>query len=227
MAMVNYGDMGGDHGAVYRTVADLADEFLAATGLDAYTPTENVAYCSLAVQPHWVAAETEDLSAYDLLYYHNHGTFSFALAVQQKLYDFVKTGGMLIFDDCGGADYVDLKDVFGIYISYNGGTSGGYSFVLDSDAYKYPFPMNAGDFDTAATWTEGGQGDYQGGVQTIITRGPSPLLSGVKVGHGWIAFMGGDWGCSLSSECDSGNTPAHKLMMNFAWIASGRGKLIK
>ena len=76
------------------------------------------------------------------------------------------------------------------------------------------------------TWTGGGQTSLVG-LKTVAYRYKSALLSAAKVGNGWVAAMGGDWGCRLSCGCSMGYKDAHQLMANFAYVASGRAKLIK
>jgi hypothetical protein len=227
MVMGEMGDEGGDYMAVERTALELAGAFAAATGIGVETWKDPGSQCGLNYVAHLLLADSEDLTKVDLIYYHNHGSFSFSDAAQKKLFDWVSKGGVLIFDDCGGADFVDLQAYFGFYITLNGNTSGGYQWLKNTDVTKVPFELTTGDLDAAATWTEGGQDGLNGGVEAIIMRGPTPWMSGKKVGNGWVAFVGGDWGCTLGSECDAGNTPSHKLMMNFAYIATGRAKLIK
>ena len=223
----NFGDNGGDLLALIRTINDQGDEFEALTGLGVETTTENSGHCELPYSQHFINPASEDLSPYDLIYYHAHSGFTFSAAEQQKFKDWVDRGGLLIFDDCGGATQVDLNSGFGIHVGLDGNTSGSASFTLSSDVWEFPFPMDAGKFSSCATWTEGGQHNMTGGVVEIVHRGSSALLSGKKVGHGWVAFMGGDWGCSLNCGCSAGTVEGHQLMLNFAWIASGRGKLIK
>ena len=228
IGFANWGDMGGDLLAVIRTINNVGADFTAKTGLGVETQKENSAHCDLPYSQHFTNVGSEDLSQLDFLYYHDHGNFNIPADHQAKLYDFVTKGGLLLFDDCGGADVVDLKAAFGIHVGMNGNTgSGACTFVKDSDVWQVPYSFNESTFSACATWTEGGQHDFQGGVVPIANRASSALLSGVKVGHGWVAFMGGDYGCSLNCSCSAGTTQAHQLFLNFAYIASGRAKLIK
>ncbi|MFH1530846.1 MAG: DUF4159 domain-containing protein [Pseudomonadota bacterium] len=227
LGFAEFGDKGGDLLALIRSINNVGGEFTDVTGLSVTTKTESYGHCDVPNAQHFVVVETEDLSEYDLLYYHSHTTFVLSTAVQQKLFDWVNMGGLLIFDDCGGVENTDLSQVFGIAVTnYNGALSGAVSYVLASDVYAAPFPFTTAEFAAMLPWTEGGQATVTGGIQTIISQG-SPVLSGKKVGNGWVAFMGGDWGCGMNCACSMGTAPAHKLLMNFAWIASGRGALIK
>ena len=226
IGFADYGDKGGDLLAVVRSIDELGDEFESMTGLSVSTQLIDAAHCDLPYQQYFVDIDSDDLSEYDLIYYHAHSSFALAESTQQRLHDWVQQGGLLIFDDCGGADYVDLNAVFGVYVGMNGNTNGSTSYARGSDVYEYPYAYTPDEFAGTAQWTEGGQHDATGGVLGIVYRGSSWLLSGKKVGHGWLAFMGGDWGCSLNCGCSAGTTTAHRLMMNFAWIASGRGELI-
>ena len=230
LGFANWGDMGGDLLAVLRTINGSGAEFTSLTGLEVTTEKEAAATCDLSYSQHFTAVGSEDLSKLDLLYYHSHGDFNIPADHQAKLKAWVDKGGMLIFDDCGGASVVDLNQAFGLSISWGGNTGGGGAtsqFLLASDIYNYPFKFNESEFSQTGTWTQGGQLNLSGGVVPIVQRGSSPYVSGKKVGNGWVAFVGGDWGCVMNCGCSAGSPPGFKLMLNFAWIASGRGKLIK
>jgi len=226
IGFAEYGDKGGDLLAVIRSINAQGAAFEAATGLGLHTPTNPAGHCDLSYSQHFTVVENEDLSELDMLYYHAHSGFTLSTAVQQKLFDFVNKGGVLIFDDCGGANVVDLNAVFGVHVGLNGNTSGAVSFLLDSDIYKFPFSFTEAEFSATGSWSEGGQTGHSGGIVPIVHRGGSAYLSGKKIGHGWLAIVGGDWGCVMNCGCTQGSAPGHQLLLNFAWIGSGRGKLI-
>ncbi|MBM4355434.1 MAG: DUF4159 domain-containing protein, partial [Deltaproteobacteria bacterium] len=230
LGFANWGDMGGDLLAVLRSINGSGPEFTSLTGLEVTTEKEGAGMCDLPYSQHFTDVGSEDLSKIDLLYYHSHGDFVIPADHQAKLKAWVDKGGVLIFDDCGGASVVDLNQAFGIKISWGGNTGGGGAvsqFLLPSDIYGYPFKFSGAEFSQTGPWDWGGQLNLTGGVVPIVQRGSSPYLSGKKVGNGWVAFVGGDWGCVMNCGCSAGSPPGFKLMLNFAWIASGRGKLIK
>ena len=227
LGFADFGDKGGDLLAVVRTINAQGPAFQQKTGLSVETKTVEQASCDLGYQQYFVKVGEDDLTDYDLIYYHAHETFNLATKAQKSLYDWVSKGGMLIFDDCGSATHADLNEGFGIFVGLDGSSSGSVTYLLDSDVYSYPFAYTPAEFAAVGTWTQGGQNTLSGGVVPIVQRGPSPFLSGKKVGHGWVAFVGGDWGCVMNCGCSAGSAPGHQLLMNFAYIASGRGKLIK
>jgi hypothetical protein len=232
LGFAEWGDKGGDLLAVIRSINNDAagGEFTRRTGLGVSTQTVAGAHCDLAYHQHFTVVESEDLSNLDLLYYHTHTDFNLPEATQRRLLDWVNQGGLLIFDDCGGATATDLRAAFGVYVRWGGNTSGAgtaSTFVLDSDLYRLPFAYTAAEFSRVGGWDWGGQTELTGSVREIVHRGASPFVSGKAVGLGWLAFVGGDWGCVMNCSCTAGETQAHRLLMNFAYIASGRGRLIR
>jgi len=237
LGFAKYGDQGGDELAFIRSINDVGADFTTKTGLTATTKTVAATNCSgLNKSQVLTNVDTEDITDLDLLYYHSHNTASIgtvfkpSAATQKKLLTWVQNGGLLIFDDCGGMTSADLTSGFGITVGLNGSTgnsSTASKFTLKSDIYAVPYAFTTSTFSTTALWTEGGQTSLKGGLKEIVHRGSSALLSGKKVGNGWVAFMGADWGCSLACKCSAGTKVGHQLLMNFAYIAAGRGKLIK
>jgi hypothetical protein len=221
-------DQGGDDLALVRVIDNQGADFKSRTGLDVVTDRSGRTKCDIGYGV--VDIDTADLNAYDLLYYHSHSPFYPSATALNRLYTWVSEGGVLIFDDCGGANYADLTTAFGVYVDFTGSTGGpsyASQWILDSDLYRVPYAYSTTEFSNAATWTEGGQKSMSGGVVEIVRRGSSPFVSGKKIGNGWLAFVGGDWGCSLSCSCNVGTTLGYRLMLNFAYIASGRAKLIR
>ena len=237
LGFAQYGDQGGDELAFIRSINDVGADFTTRTGLVVTTKTKASTACAgLTTTQVLTNVDTEDLTDLDLLYYHSHNTTSIGTvfkptaATQTKLLTWVTNGGLLIFDDCGGMTSADLTSGFGITVGLNGSTgssSTASSFTLSSDIYAAPYAFTTTTFSTTAAWTEGGQTSLTGGLKEVVHRGSSALLSAKKVGNGWVAFMGGDWGCSLACGCSAGTKVGHQLLMNFAYVAAGRGKLIK
>lgn len=233
LGFANYGDHGGDHLAIIRSINDVGGAFTAITGLGVETVTDpgSAFGCNdLNYQQHFINVENEDISNYDFIYYHAHSPFDISVTALGKLYDWVQKGGFLLFDDCGGANYANLSTYFGVYVDFTGNTGGPNTPCtsnFSSDIWEGPFNGGLAWFCKTPGWDWGGQKSATGGIQTIVVRGASPLLSGKKIGNGWLAFIGGDFGCNLNCGCSMGDTDAHKVLMNIAWIASGRGKLIK
>ena len=236
LAFAKYGDQGGDYLALIRSINDVGADFTTKTGLTVKTRTVAKSNCGLSTYQHFLNVDTEDLTDLDLIYYHTHNTsavgttFKPSAAAEKKLHDWVTRGGLLLFDDCGGIKTLDLKLVFGITAGLDGQTGGSSyasQFLLKSDIYETPYKFTSATFSTTALWTEGGQTSLTGGLKAVVQRHQSILLSAAQVGKGWVAVMGGDWGCSLSCGCSAGTTVAHQLLMNFAYVAAGRSKLIK
>jgi len=236
-------DQGNDYMALIMTLKDLGADFKTRTGLAVKTTTVNKKFCTESIYQTFLDVAKADLTNVDLIYYHGHGpsytggaNFKLPAAEEKNLYEWVNRGGVAVFDDCGGINYADLKTYFGVYAALNGSTGSSTTvskFILKSDLYEKPYKYTTTTFSTVGTWSEGGQTGTTGGLKEIVRRGSSAFVSGKKVGNGWIAFVGGDWGCSLSCShqctdcCSKGTKVAHQLMLNFAYIASGRAKLIK
>jgi len=228
LGFADFGDKGGDLLAVIRSVNAAGSEFQSITGLAVSTSTIGGAYCDLAYHQAFTVVESEDLSSLDLLYYHAHSPFALSAAVQQKLADWVSRGNTLLFDNCGGADYADLRTGFGLYVKLVGYVPQTTTvFQGASDVYSYPFPLTTNDVSTAAWWDWGGQQATQGSLTSLVVRGGVPLISAAKYGYGHVAFLAGDTGCSMNCGCTAGVIQAHKLMLNFGYTGTGRSKLIK
>ena len=237
LGFAKYGDQGGDELAFIRSINDVGTDFTTKTGLVVTTKTVAKSTCSgLSTSQYLTNVDTEDITDLDLIYFHSHNTastgtvFKPSAATQKKLLTWVSNGGLLLFDDCGGMTSADLTSGFGVTVGLDGATgtsSTASKFTLSSDIYTAPYAFTTTTFSTTALWTEGGQTSLSGGVKEVVHRGSSALLSGKQVGNGWIAFMGADWGCSLACACGTGSKAGHQLLMNFAYIAAGRAKLIK
>jgi hypothetical protein len=240
VAFAAYGDSGGDNGAITMALrSSIYDEFRSKTNLRVITVMNE----SLACDQQFTFVDTEDLSKFRLIYFHAHGgTFSFSPATEQKLLEWVKRGGMLVFDDCGGVNSLSLP-YFGISAGLNGNTDGSVVYVEDSDIYREPFSLTESEFANAFPWNEGGATDLVG-LKTVVQQ-TTGLVAAVRVGNGWVVTMGGDWGCGLNcyswccsarnpwclkSDCPNcpagGNTNSRKILFNLIYIASGRGCMI-
>jgi len=234
IAFAKYGDQGGDILAVIRTVNNVGADFKAKTGLGLTTKKLSSSACGLGYSQYFAPMATVDLTDIDFIYYHSHNvgsvnSFTESAATLKKLYEWVKRGGLILFDDCGGMASVNFKSSFGITFGFNGQTGGsGYScsFKLGTDLLEKPYKFTAASISKTSTWSEGGQTSLVG-MKVIATRYNSAFLSGAKVGNGWVAAIGGDFGCRLNCGCSAGYKDAHQLMANFAYISSGRAKLIK